>query len=107
MTSRATGEFEASTLRVFAQRLGRIALLARPDGYCTYVNPAWTAFTGLDQEHSLGNGWQLALHPHDLTQALAEVTAGAHTQEPSNYAAVSGRRTMNHDVLRNLRADAR
>ena len=82
MTSRATGEFEASTLRVFAQRLGRIALLARPDGYCTYVNPAWTAFTGLDQEHSLGNGWQLALHPHDLTQALAEVTAGARTQQP-------------------------
>jgi PAS domain S-box-containing protein len=82
MTSKATGEFEASTLRTFAQRLGRIALVARSDGQCAHVNPAWTEFTGLDLEHSLGNGWQLAVHPVDVTQTLAEVAAGLRGEQP-------------------------
>ena len=82
MTSKTTGEFDALTLRMFAQRLGRVVLSMRPDGYATYVNPAWTGYTGLDEAHSLGNGWQLAVDPHDLMQALAEIAAGARAEQP-------------------------
>lgn len=48
MTSGAMGEFEASALRTFAQRLGRAVLVTESDGVCVYANPAWAAFTGLD-----------------------------------------------------------
>jgi PAS domain S-box-containing protein len=82
MTSGAMGEFEASALRSFAQRAGRAVLIADSTGVCTYANPAWTAFTGLDLEHSLGNGWQLAVHPLDLTQALDEFSAASRGTDP-------------------------
>ena len=82
MTSRATGEFEASTLRTYAQRLTRIALLVGADAQCCYANPAWVAFTGLDLERSLGHGWQLAVHPQDITPALADVEAGTRGEQP-------------------------
>jgi hypothetical protein len=37
MTFGATGEFGASALRAFAQRLGRAVLIADPGGACTYA----------------------------------------------------------------------
>ncbi|HUA09298.1 MAG TPA: SpoIIE family protein phosphatase [Candidatus Acidoferrales bacterium] len=82
MTFEETGEFEATTLRAFAQSLSRVALIMQPDGSCAYVNPSWTIFTGLDAEHSLGNLWQLALHPLDLALTLAHLEAGAAREEP-------------------------
>jgi len=82
MTSGAMGEFEASALRTFAQRLGRAVLVTESDGVCVYANPAWAAFTGLDEVHSVGNGWQLAVHPHDLRNVLVEFAAGVSSEEP-------------------------
>lgn len=82
MTSGAMGEFESSALRMFAQRLGRAVLVTESDGACVYANPAWSTFTGLDAAHAAGNGWQLAVHPHDLPTALAEFAAGVRTQQP-------------------------
>lgn len=37
----------------------------RPDGYTTYVNPAWCKLSGLDAEQALGDGWLAAVHPDD------------------------------------------
>jgi hypothetical protein len=37
MTFGATGEFEASALRAFAQRLGFAVLITDPDGTCSYA----------------------------------------------------------------------
>ncbi len=34
-------------------------------GRCFYVNPRWTAMTGLTLAQSLGDGWWSALHPED------------------------------------------
>jgi PAS domain S-box-containing protein len=82
MTPKTTDEFEASTLRAFAQRFGRIVLCVRSDGECSYINPAWSEFTGLDTAGSLANGWQLALHPHDVTQVLSEIAGGALSERP-------------------------
>jgi PAS domain S-box-containing protein len=82
MTSGAAGEYEADVLRAFAQRLARVVLVASPEGSCQFVNGGWTAFTGLDLEHSQGNGWQLALHPNDVSDALAGLRAGITAEQP-------------------------
>jgi PAS domain S-box-containing protein len=82
MTSGAMGEFEASALRVFAQRLGRAVLVTESDGACVYANPAWSTFTGMDAAHAGGPGWQLAVHPHDLPGVLAELATGVRSQQP-------------------------
>ena len=34
-------------------------------GQCDFVNPAWTALTGLDFEAAKGDGWRRAIHPDD------------------------------------------
>jgi PAS domain S-box-containing protein len=82
MTTEALGEFDVSRLRAFAQRLGRPALIAGPDGACEYVNAAWTEFTGLGKEHAIGNGWQLALHPSDLVEVLSVLSSGLLAEQP-------------------------
>ena len=76
------GEFEASALRMFAQRLGRAVLVTESDGACVYANPAWSTFTGLDAAQAAGSGWQLAVHPSDLPTALIDFGAGVRSQEP-------------------------
>jgi PAS domain S-box-containing protein len=40
-------------------------LQTNADGICLYVNDAWEHLSGLDLEHSLGAGWQQAIHPED------------------------------------------
>lgn len=37
-----------------------------PDRACTFVNAAWTEFTGLPVEQALGRGWDDVTHPEDL-----------------------------------------
>jgi PAS domain S-box-containing protein len=59
-------------LRRFAERAGRAVLVMKDRGDCVYANPLWTAFTGLDATLSLGNLWQLAVHPNDLPLVMAE-----------------------------------
>ncbi len=52
--------------RAFAKAAEEIVWIADAEGRNVYVNPAWTAFTGLTPEQSAGAGWQLALHPTDV-----------------------------------------
>lgn len=39
-------------------------------GATTYINSAWSRFTGLSTEESLGDGWLGALHPEDRAPTL-------------------------------------
>ncbi len=82
MTTEPIDDFDASALRDFAQRLTRIALVALPGSTCEYANPIWTAYTGLELEHSVGNGWQLALHPQDLESVLEAIEQGRRSGMP-------------------------
>jgi PAS domain S-box-containing protein len=41
---------------------------AETRGHCTYVNPRWTAISGLSFEDSLGFGWVRAIHPEDRAE---------------------------------------
>lgn len=40
-----------------------------PDGFCTYLNPAWYRFTGQRAPEALGYGWLEATHPDDRAEA--------------------------------------
>lgn len=38
------------------------------DGYTTYVNPRWSAISGMPQKEALGFGWLNAVHPDDRSK---------------------------------------
>lgn len=40
-------------------------------GAITFLNTAWTTFTGLTREESVGGGWLVAIHPEDRTNISA------------------------------------
>jgi PAS domain S-box-containing protein len=43
----------------------------RPDGYCDYVSPQWTEYTGITSQEQYGTGWVDLLHPEDRARALS------------------------------------
>lgn len=64
-------------VRGVADALPQLVWIALPDGQRLYVNAAWTAFTGLTLEQSVGFGWQLALHPADLQPSEERAQVGS------------------------------
>jgi len=47
-----------------------IVLTARPDGNVDFLNHRWYEYTGSSDDYALGQGWQAAIHPADLTEIL-------------------------------------
>ncbi len=41
-------------------------------GHCLFVNPAWTAITGLSFQDASGTGWAKSLHPEDRGRVFEE-----------------------------------
>ncbi len=60
-------ELDLGAIAAFADGLRQIVIIVGEGLSCEYFNPAWTSFTGLTLEQSVGLGWQLALHPAELT----------------------------------------
>ncbi len=55
-------------------------LRADRSGGCVYVNPQWSAITGIQFEEARGRGWERALHPEDRERVLSrwrDVLGGA------------------------------
>ena len=48
----------------------QIIWTARPDGYVDYYNRRWYEFTGFEKQFK-DNGWEQALHPDDLQNAIS------------------------------------
>jgi two-component system, sensor histidine kinase and response regulator len=72
--------------RAMAESMPQIVWVARPDGWNTYINSQWLAYTGLPLEECLGHGWSMAFHPDDVRAAtdawnLATKTKGAYLIE--------------------------
>ena len=40
------------------------------NGWCTYINPAFSKMTGLTPQEARGEGWAQALHPEDRTRVF-------------------------------------
>jgi PAS domain S-box-containing protein len=71
---------EEQRFRDAIETMPAMALIARSDGYCTFVNRGWVEFTGLTVEQTSGSGWQAAVHPDDLSRIvnkwIASVASG-------------------------------
>jgi PAS domain S-box-containing protein len=51
--------------RVLTEVVPQIIWICQPDGRVTYMNPQWTAYTGLGVDESSGYNWFKAFHPED------------------------------------------
>lgn len=83
-------------------------------GWCTYVNPAYTKITGLSVEDALGEGWAEALYPEDRTRVFRSwgqaVEAGAEftavyrfrNTQTGKMVEVRGSASPLHDAHRNV-----
>ncbi|MFO0850539.1 MAG: PAS domain S-box protein [Gemmataceae bacterium] len=78
---RAVRESEAR-FRTATQALPQIVWVTRPDGYHEYFNDRWYEFTGLTEADSLGDGWNLPLHPDDKPRTVARWQRSLATGEP-------------------------
>ena len=61
---------EEQKFRDAVETMPALAFIARPDGQRTFVNSRWVEYTGLTEKQALGWGWQVAVHPNDLSRAL-------------------------------------
>ncbi len=57
--------------RILADAMPQIVCVLGVDGTAEYVNPEWTAFSGLDLAATQRAGWERVLHPDDHASALA------------------------------------
>jgi PAS domain S-box-containing protein len=78
-TLSAQAETEASWC-AFAEVAPFILWILDPQGRCTYVNRAWTNFTGRAAEAELGFGWMDVLHPDDLERGRQALQAAVQAQ---------------------------
>ena len=51
--------------RTLVESLPAPLLVCRPTGETTYVNPAWTALTGVEAAEALQYGWAATVHPEE------------------------------------------
>ena len=68
--------------RVVAEALQQPVWTARPDGTVDYVNPFWSAYTGVPFEPALGKGWCAVVHPDDIAVIEAHFRAASAAKEP-------------------------
>src|SRR3984893_12326181 len=57
-------------LRLTIDTIPVLAWCNRPDGWNEFLNQRWLDYTGLTIEEAQGRGWQVAIHPDDLSQLL-------------------------------------
>ncbi|SHJ53661.1 PAS domain S-box-containing protein [Hymenobacter daecheongensis DSM 21074] len=56
-----------------------------PQGYCTYLNAQWYAFTGQSEAEALGIGWTRVVHPDDAPGAEAAFLDACARRIPFHY----------------------
>jgi PAS domain S-box-containing protein len=54
-----------------ANSIPQLVWTSDANGQCDYFNQRWFDYTGSTFEQSVGNGWQYAIHPEDLTRTLS------------------------------------
>jgi PAS domain S-box-containing protein len=70
--------------RQLTDAMPQIVCTMRADGWLTYFNQKWLAYTGLPMEDSMGRGWTQLIHPDDrarVARCWEEVSAAGETWE--------------------------
>ncbi|MEG4418993.1 PAS domain S-box protein [Microcoleus sp. LAD1_D5] len=68
--ARRQAEASEQLYRVLAEAIPQIVWTATADGWFDYYNQRWFEYTGLTLEETQGWGWQLALHPDEVEDAV-------------------------------------
>ncbi|MES2897989.1 MAG: PAS domain S-box protein [Pseudomonadota bacterium] len=66
-------------VRALVDSLPQLIWSTRADGYCDYLSPQWTAYTGKPAAEQFGEGWLALVHPEDrdgVQQAWSQATRG-------------------------------
>ncbi|HTD54583.1 MAG TPA: two-component regulator propeller domain-containing protein, partial [Silvibacterium sp.] len=71
--------------REAVETMPAMAFIAQRDGFRTFVNNRWLAYTGLTAEQAAGAGWRPAIHPDDLKRILEKWRASLASGEPLEY----------------------
>jgi PAS domain S-box-containing protein len=80
-------EEQEKKFREMVESIPAVAFVTDADGRRAFWNRRWMEYTGLPVEQSLGDGWQQALHPDELTRVLDKWRTAVATAEPLEYEA--------------------
>jgi PAS domain S-box-containing protein len=61
---------DVQDIRLVVDTIPTFAWSARLDGSAEFHNQRWLDYTGLSAKQALGSGWELAIHPDDLSRIL-------------------------------------
>jgi PAS domain S-box-containing protein len=78
---------EERRFREAIETIPALAFVAMPDGQFTFVNERWIEYTGLTEEHALRWGWQVVIHPEDLSRVLKAWRDALSSGTPLEYEA--------------------
>ena len=68
--------------RGLADAMPQIVWATKPDGYHEFYNRQWYEYTGLDFEHTKGEGWNSVFHPDDRKLAWDQWQRSLATGQP-------------------------
>src|SRR5882757_3438640 len=69
-------------IRLVVDTIPTLAWSARPDGSAEFFNQRWLDYTGLSAKQALGSGWQVAIHPDDLSRILETFRQASNSVKP-------------------------
>ena len=78
-------EVQEKKFRDAVETMPALAFVADPNGNCTFLNRGWLEYTGLSSEQSSGSGWEVAVHPDDLSRVTERWRGSQTTGEPLDY----------------------
>src|SRR5271170_7497533 len=63
---------QSMDIRLIVDRIPAFTWSTHADGSVEFVNQRWREYAGLSLEESQGWGWQVSIHPEDLTSLMRE-----------------------------------
>jgi len=73
---------DVQDIRLVVDTIPTLAWSARPDGSAEFFNQRWLDYTGLSAEQALGSGWEVAIHPDDLSRILETFREALNSVKP-------------------------
>src|SRR6478672_3504742 len=73
---------DVQDIRLVVDTIPTLAWSADPDGSADFFNQRWLDYTGLSAEQALGSGWEVAIHPDDLSQILERFRQALNSVKP-------------------------
>jgi len=73
---------DVQDIRLVVDTIPTLAWSADPDGSADFFNQRWLDYTGLSAEQAFGSGWEVAIHPDDLSRILETFRQALNSLKP-------------------------